>query len=386
MANNSILTNEYVAGLLVKEAGDASIKYSSMGLEAFRSAKPANKAKPNTRFLNRIIKETTNHNAALLAKETAEAQARLNDLTSAEDKKRRKLNLTAKDIRERQLGNISSILMGGRKRKHDEPRENKRLGESESNKGESGHEGRKEREGQCKDDKDERARTRDRRSSRKEEDRRDRRQRDRSRSPTSHSSRHRHRSPLSGDDSGHDERNQTRRRHGKEKESPRRDLISGDISKRKKHGRLSYDQDDASRAPSKDLMQCASSNTTGRLMEHDSPDPDEDFGPALPSKSPIRRRGRGAARGPSAMDSRFSDNYDPQSDTRVGEGEDDWDEAVEMYRDRQKWKQQGADKLRGVGFTDDQINKLGEGGEKDVGDVRWSKAGERRKWDQGKED
>lgn len=39
MANDTILTDDYVAGLLAKEASDASVRYSSMGLEAFGTAK-----------------------------------------------------------------------------------------------------------------------------------------------------------------------------------------------------------------------------------------------------------------------------------------------------------------------------------------------------------
>ncbi len=37
--NDTILTDEYVAGLLAQDASERSIKYSSMGLEAYRSAK-----------------------------------------------------------------------------------------------------------------------------------------------------------------------------------------------------------------------------------------------------------------------------------------------------------------------------------------------------------
>lgn len=39
LQNDTILTDDAVAQLLAKEASDASIKYSSLGLEAFRSAK-----------------------------------------------------------------------------------------------------------------------------------------------------------------------------------------------------------------------------------------------------------------------------------------------------------------------------------------------------------
>ena len=37
--NDEFLTDDYVAGLLVGEAKDCSIKYSAMGMEAFRDNK-----------------------------------------------------------------------------------------------------------------------------------------------------------------------------------------------------------------------------------------------------------------------------------------------------------------------------------------------------------
>lgn len=86
------------------------------------------------------------------------------------------------------------------------------------------------------------------------------------------------------------------------------------------------------------------------------------------------------------MDNRFSENYDPQSDAQPeAEEAGDWEEAVEVFRDRQKWKQQGADRLRAAGFTDDQVKKWEMGGEPDIDDVRWAKAGEGREWDMGKD-
>ena len=84
------------------------------------------------------------------------------------------------------------------------------------------------------------------------------------------------------------------------------------------------------------------------------------------------------------MDSRFSSDYDPQSDVQPDADERDWDEAAEAYRDRQKWRQQGAEKLRAAGFTEEQVKKWEKGDQKDVDDVRWSKAGEGREWDRGK--
>lgn len=38
MGNDTLLTDDYVADILAKEANDCSLKYSAMGMEAFRSA------------------------------------------------------------------------------------------------------------------------------------------------------------------------------------------------------------------------------------------------------------------------------------------------------------------------------------------------------------
>lgn len=64
--------------------------------------------------------------------------------------------------------------------------------------------------------------------------------------------------------------------------------------------------------------------------------------------------------------------------------EDEWGLKIEAYRDRQKWKQQGAERLRAAGFTDEQVKKWEKGGEKTEEDVKWAKKGEGREWDRGK--
>lgn len=100
-----------------------------------------------------------------------------------------------------------------------------------------------------------------------------------------------------------------------------------------------------------------------------------------PSMPPVRTRGRGAIRGANALDSVFSEDYDPASDVQPDpSGAGDWDEALELYRDRQKLKQQGAQRLRAAGFTEEQIRKWERAGEMDIDDVRWNKAGEEREW------
>jgi hypothetical protein len=53
MANDTMLTDDYVAEMMTKEAKDASIKYSSMGLDAFRSAKYVDDSRPDPRLRNR---------------------------------------------------------------------------------------------------------------------------------------------------------------------------------------------------------------------------------------------------------------------------------------------------------------------------------------------
>ncbi|KAJ4298474.1 hypothetical protein N0V88_003504 [Collariella sp. IMI 366227] len=359
-----MLTDDVVAELLAKEATEASAKYSSMGLDAFRSTKPANKAKPNTRFLGRIIKETTNHNAALLAKEAAEAQARLDDLTEAKEKKRRKLNPTASDIRRRQLGDISSILQDRKRISKGDRHDGTGDKDQRHNKDHAPErDGRQRKSDGHKDDKEEH------RSRRKHKDdsTEERRHRQRSRSPRHKERRHRDRSPLSSSDEG--DRVRHSRPH-KGRSGKDRDLINNESSKQKGYGRLR--EDDKS----------SSASQHGRLAQEDESDPLEDFvGPAPPSRSVVRMRGRGAIRGPAAMDCRFSEDYDPASDVQLEPAAaEDWDEAREAFRDRQKWKQQGAERLRAAGFTNEQVKKWEMGGEKDIDDVRWTKAGEKREW------
>lgn len=85
------------------------------------------------------------------------------------------------------------------------------------------------------------------------------------------------------------------------------------------------------------------------------------------------------------IDSRFSTTYDSSIDVRqASDGEDDWGDAVEAFRDRQRWKQQGADRLKAAGFTDDQVKKWSKGDEKSEEDVVWNRTGQAREWDRGK--
>ena len=85
------------------------------------------------------------------------------------------------------------------------------------------------------------------------------------------------------------------------------------------------------------------------------------------------------------IESRFSSTYDPAVDVCVGsDKEDDWGDALEALRDRSRWKQQGADRLRAAGFTEEQVKKWERGEEQNEDDVVWKRKGEAREWDRGK--
>ncbi|KAJ4383903.1 hypothetical protein N0V86_000746 [Didymella sp. IMI 355093] len=105
-----------------------------------------------------------------------------------------------------------------------------------------------------------------------------------------------------------------------------------------------------------------------------------------PPQSIVRSRGRGVLKGNSlGIESRFSTNYDPSMDMKPGSDvEDDWSEALEVMRDRERWKQQGADRLRAAGFKDNQVKKWEKGGDPMEEDVVWTKRGQGREWDRGK--
>lgn len=85
------------------------------------------------------------------------------------------------------------------------------------------------------------------------------------------------------------------------------------------------------------------------------------------------------------MDARFSSEYDPAMDigATLDDG-DEWSDAMEAFRDRQRWKQQGAARLKAAGFSEEQVYDWGRGDEKNEQDVRWSRRGQAREWDRGK--
>ena len=135
MAEDKVFSDGYIAQLLAADAQRLSKQYASMGTSAYTPSKyalalfhlptfhflylssqlipsarltlhlrlPTNKPKPNTRFLQNLVKETTSHNQALLAKEAHSSRARLDRLQERDMHR-------GLDIRKRQLGIITSTF------------------------------------------------------------------------------------------------------------------------------------------------------------------------------------------------------------------------------------------------------------------------------------
>ncbi|KAL3420054.1 hypothetical protein PVAG01_08553 [Phlyctema vagabunda] len=415
MANDEMFSDDYVAQLIAKDAKESTIKYSALGLEAFAPSKPpTNKPKPNTRFLRNIIKDTDSHNAALLAKEAAESRARLDSLSSNAHRAAKATRVGGGDIRRRQLGDIAAILGGrpGKRKRAEESKqpevEPRRLritssadGEIERNSG-NGRERGHNRQDEASEDEEEsrshRSRRRRHRSDsedreRHADDRRRRhRSRTRSRSPREQRTderRHRDRSPRrrrskSREDVG-GEKEKLSRSHQRAEKHKHSTSPSRTDSHRRSHGRSASLERYRPKRRSEKSAPPAKAEEPEAKSGHDSDPLDEIIGPRPAPVERVRTRGRGTISQASGIDSRFSANYDPTTDVQLDmDEENDWDQALEALRDRQKWKQQGADRLRAAGFTEDEIGKWEKGGEKREEDVKWTKAGEGREWDRGK--
>ncbi|KAI1258926.1 hypothetical protein F5Y18DRAFT_433826 [Xylariaceae sp. FL1019] len=402
-SNHDILTDDYVAELLAKEASDSALKYSAMGLDAFKTSKrPANQPKPNTRFLNNIIRDTNHHNRTLLAKEEADSKARLRQLDHADSKQRddeerreRRSRPGPGDTRKRMLGDIAAILGGPSKRRksdHDSDERSKR------------------RRVQTDRENDERSSRRDHHYDRE------------SRTTSPPRTDRRGNTTRNSDASSRQDsaikngglRKEPKQREAHDEREPR-DRDSGSRRRRRSsedrdRSRRPHEQDEAhrerrlhtnddrhieplprkERSPNRHRDKGDESRSRNRPTTHDESDSDplEDIiGPMPPAQTTVRRRGRGVNSATSGIDKRFATDYDPLNDASPDPDEaqgGDWDNAVEVFRDRQKMKQQGAARLRAAGFTEEQVRKWEKGDKKDESDVKWDKAGTSRAWDRGK--
>lgn len=192
-----------------------------------------------------------------------------------------------------------------------------------------------------------------------------------------------------------------------EEEKPRRwkrrssnSIISGsdhnsDTGPRRHHsGRKATKYDlNPTRLPSRRPQSDGSKKLATAANRQDQQDDDDDplsaiLGAKIPSeKTPPQLRGRGTASFASGIEQRFSLTYDPTSDVAPDPnivGDEDWDQALEALRDRQKFRQVGTDRLLAAGFTKEEVERMEGGRERNGNDVRWTKKGEAREWDRGK--
>lgn len=375
-------SDDQIAAILSKEAKESSIKYSAHGMSALLPSKyviehprtlalanimnrpPANKPKPNTRFLRNLVRDTDSHNAALLAKEAAESRNRLEQLVTKDTR-------ITNDIRRRQLGSITAVLNGNapkRQRIGGAARPIRNEGASSSS-----LEERKDRSTDTEEYRQDK-----RRRARKDTDDEDMKDvsspKDKHRSHRSESKRHSHHEKHR-----HEKHRADRSRHHSRSRSPDEDRRNRDPKRRERSpGRRSHHSFTSRR---EDNSYHSSRRRKPSPQAGSDSDPLEAIvGPLPPPK--VKSRGRGTVSSTSGIDTRFSENYDPALDLvpenqeNDGNG-DDW----ELVLDRVKWKQQGADRLKAAGFTEEEIQgwKTGKKAE-----VKWTASGKEREWDRGK--
>ncbi|KAF2786035.1 hypothetical protein K505DRAFT_422678 [Melanomma pulvis-pyrius CBS 109.77] len=387
MAGGNIDDDEYVAQLLKEDAKSTVKKYEMVGLDAFLPQRSRNGApKPNTDFLRNIIRQTDNHNAALLAKEAEESRARLKEM----NREREKEVKTREREHERQHKN-----RGDTKRKRstysdeDEEKDSRRR--------------RRHREDESRDSRSRRDRERDR-DRRREKGRREASGDDSPKRMSRHSKRNHEKERRHKDDSDECCRQSRRREDSSRRHRRRRSHSRSSSPAPRTHRRYklsgrrnnSLSPVPTSESPERSERRRTKPKSTegAKHSKHYSPAPDSDsdplealVGPLPPRTQPaVRPRGRGAHKANSnAMDARFSTTYNPSTDVHIkSDIEDDWGDALETLKDRERWKQQGAERLKAVGFSDEQVKKWKKGDEKTEEDVTWAKRGEGREWDRGK--
>ncbi|KAI4751405.1 hypothetical protein E4T45_14721, partial [Aureobasidium sp. EXF-8846] len=301
-SGNDDITDDYVTQLLKRDAKAVSSS-SSLASLMNKSSRSANAPKPNTTFLRNILRNTDNHNSALLKKEADESRIRLQSLSHSHSNRPAQQLYSARD-------------------RHDPKRRRRDPVDDHSNP-------------------DRRPRSH-RRHSPNEND-------THSRSARRHTSPDRP-SPLRQ----HRDRRSPASRH---RESTRHRSSSPRNRHTSTRRRSSSPQNPhASTRPSKSSEKETRRHTTRHSPQSDASDSDPldaIIGPSPPLNPPVRSRGRGTQNHASAIDNHFSSNYDPSVDVQPDAQADDaldWDQALEALRDRQKWKQQGADRLRAAGF------------------------------------
>ncbi|GAB7359824.1 hypothetical protein MBLNU230_g6992t1 [Neophaeotheca triangularis] len=388
MTSGDDLSDDAVIALLARDGLNSNRRPLSGSNGSLLERRPGGpERKPNTSFLRKIVQSTDRHNAALKAKELEDSQLKLRELQREErDAKRprrerdgdqEKDDRKAQRRAEERPGRWAGVFKG--------------LGEKPGIR-------RKPKDHLNEEDvepREKRKRGRDRSSSR-DRDNKGRDHRRRSRSPD----RSRSRSP----------------RHKRERRSKEGLSKHHSSSSSKRHHKNQNDTP-TSRSPPRHRTRHRTHHspkpTPQPSLPQDHPESDdplaEFLGPAPPpaSSQKIIPRGRGANK---PRPDRFDPNYNPATDpqdsdpaaTTPARGENgDWDLALEAAKDRKRWREKGAERLRAAGFKEDEVRKWegrmeeegyggfgggggGGDGSKIAEDVRWGRKGTGREWDRGK--
>lgn len=345
-----------------------------------------NAPKPNTRFLKNIIRETDSHNAALRAKEVEESRARLRVLSDSDGRllSPRGLNGELKSGGHHRSKRRRTDGEDGEKRNLRRDREGRLPGRDRDEDCRSNASCHKSRDDRCSSEDNEEQyhehRHRHHRRTHRRRDYNDSYEHDRSsmKNPRRSRSRHRSRSRSPRSDGKY---------HQRHHRSPRPAISSSSATPDSNGHYSSASRVIGDQAPCRPSANGDANGKKRAASRGSDSDPlDAIIGPPPPPPAPkAQARGRGNFSSSSAMDSHFSSNYDPSVDVNLDpEMDDDWDQALEAIRDRQRWQKLGAERLKSAGFTEEEVKKWETSGEKKEQDVKWKGRGEGREWDRGK--
>ncbi len=333
-----------------------------------------NAPKPNTRFLKNIIKETDSHNAALRAKEVHDAKSRLRRLY-AERLENPKTTKRSKDLEDQNSKRRRLDPEQGLLPRRSSRRVSMKLDDYKEDRISRRHQNTYHHSDEEKDGRTQRHRHKHHHHRHRSQSRKRSKDGDLPEHRGSGSNRER-RTRASKEDRVHSHK----RRRRRDSSTSSSTLEAKTVQNSGESGNREDNRSTRRKDINEGLVRTEQS-------EPSDSDPLESIVGPLPPPSPpkIRARGRGKFASSSAMDSHFSSKYDPSQDICPNSGsENDWDQALEALRDRQRWKQQGAERLRSAGFTEEEVGKWEKGGGRREEDVKWNGKGEGREWDRGK--
>jgi hypothetical protein len=360
--------DEYVSSLLTSQAKRQSIAYSTLGFRAFlkNAGKEGPVGKPNTRFLNNVVKNVDGFNAALARKEEKESRERLKELKRRDGEKmhgykaeeRRSPRSAEEDwkIRRRRERSRSPTPRRRDESKLRERRRRHRLDYS-SHEESTSRRGRLSERRARVDKSDDDQPSRSYRDKRVHEDLAIERKRRRHHEKTDGESclRHSHhrternteerrsRHTVSDDDTTERRRREFHRNH---RHSTR------EASRTRRHRHRHLDREESLRESSSSAKV---ENNHTPCPKSKSPSPESQrspFGPTEPIQGPeyLLSKGRGRMNG-GTLDAKFASSYDPRKDVvdqhddlgdDMADGEDDWGVALRALRAREIYVLSGA--------------------------------------------